>query len=163
MPPLPNARHERFAQAISRGLTVDAAYQEAGYRANSGNAARLNGDERIRNRTAELLSRNVQKADKEYAVSLADLHRELDVAFEIAVREGDARAIVMITQTRAKLGGLWVDKSESTTRVLDPTQMKTRDQDTALVEFMLKGRLSEQQLGELMNGRMPALPPTIKQ
>jgi hypothetical protein len=162
--PLSNPKRELYAQGLSRGLDQTKAQVEAGYKPNRGNAARLNADESIRTRVAYLQGRNIQKQDAERSVSLADLHRELDLALDIAVKSSDARAIVMITQTRAKLGGLWVDRSEQTTRVLDPSTMSTRAQDSALIEFMLKGRLTEQQLNELMNGRIPVLPaPPAKQ
>src|ERR1700738_1886376 len=41
MPALPNARHEAFAQAPARGLSIAAAYAEAGYKPNRGNAHTL--------------------------------------------------------------------------------------------------------------------------
>lgn len=54
--PLKNHRHELFAQARLAGQTIDAAYQSAGFKANSGNAARLNGNESVRKRIEELQS-----------------------------------------------------------------------------------------------------------
>lgn len=54
MPVLDNARHEAFAQAIVKGMSADAAYQHAGFRANRSNAARLNANEHVRSRVAEL-------------------------------------------------------------------------------------------------------------
>jgi hypothetical protein len=60
---LSNARHEAFAHAIARGATVDAAYVEAGFRPNRGNASRLNSYEGVKARVAELrqLVQNLQK------------------------------------------------------------------------------------------------------
>jgi hypothetical protein len=51
---LTNSRHEAFAHGIAKGLTVDAAYVNAGYSRNSGNASRLNADERVIARVGEL-------------------------------------------------------------------------------------------------------------
>lgn len=52
--PLANVRWERYAQARARGLSqVDAAV-EAGYEYNTSNAARLNANERVQARIAEL-------------------------------------------------------------------------------------------------------------
>jgi phage terminase small subunit len=51
---LKNARHEAFAHAIARGQSIDAAYVGAGYSRNSGNASRLNDNERIVARVVEL-------------------------------------------------------------------------------------------------------------
>src|SRR6476660_1939283 len=41
MPALANSRHEAFAQALARGLSISAAYAEAGYKPNRGNAHTL--------------------------------------------------------------------------------------------------------------------------
>lgn len=57
MPILDNARHERFAQGLAKGLTADAAYTEAGYTPNRKNASRLKTDEDIQRRVEELQSR----------------------------------------------------------------------------------------------------------
>jgi hypothetical protein len=38
MPILPNPKHEAFAQALARGLSISAAYVQAGYKPNRGNA-----------------------------------------------------------------------------------------------------------------------------
>lgn len=51
---LMNSRHEAFAHGLANGKSIDAAYREAGYRPNSGNASRLNGNERLIIRVAEL-------------------------------------------------------------------------------------------------------------
>lgn len=54
MPVLENQRHEAFAQALAKGKTVDSAYQEAGFKPNRSNASRLNANDSIRERVAEL-------------------------------------------------------------------------------------------------------------
>jgi phage terminase small subunit len=61
MPILPNARHERFAQELAAGKSASAAYIAAGFNPHDGNAARLSGNERVRERVAELLK---EAADK---------------------------------------------------------------------------------------------------
>lgn len=57
MPTLPNARHERFAQALAQGKTADEAYTAAGFKPNRGNAATLKAKQNIRSRVEELTSR----------------------------------------------------------------------------------------------------------
>jgi phage terminase small subunit len=54
MPTLANPRHESFAQALARGMSAAAAYVEAGYKANTGNASTLKADQSISQRVAEL-------------------------------------------------------------------------------------------------------------
>jgi phage terminase small subunit len=56
MPILFNSRHEAFAHNLAMGQTIDAAYSGAGYSANSGNASRLNGNERVIARVDELMA-----------------------------------------------------------------------------------------------------------
>jgi phage terminase small subunit len=53
---LKNFRHEAFAQAIARGSSASAAFVEAGFKANRGNAARLRATERVTKRIVELQS-----------------------------------------------------------------------------------------------------------
>jgi len=60
--PLKNARHERYAVERYKGLSVDAAYVAAGFKANRGNAARLNANESVQLRIAELQDRVAEKA-----------------------------------------------------------------------------------------------------
>lgn len=57
MAPLPNARHERFAQGLANGKTADEAYQEAGFKPNRGNASTLKAKQNIQDRVKELNSR----------------------------------------------------------------------------------------------------------
>jgi hypothetical protein len=54
MPVLPNNKHELFAQGLAKGLSADAAYEQASYRPNRGNAARLKANESISGRVKEL-------------------------------------------------------------------------------------------------------------
>lgn len=54
MPVLKNARHEKFAQARASGKSIDSAYKTAGYKENNSNACRLNGNEQVSARVAEL-------------------------------------------------------------------------------------------------------------
>jgi hypothetical protein len=60
---LSNPRHEAFCHAIARGASIEAGYVEAGFKANRGNASRLNSYEGVKARVAELrlLVGNLQK------------------------------------------------------------------------------------------------------
>jgi len=73
MPPLSNGRHELFAQELAQGRTADAAYAEAGYKPNRGNAARLKADECIQARVAELVAAGAERAEVSVAGVLAEL------------------------------------------------------------------------------------------
>lgn len=115
MPALANPKHERFAQALAKGETADAAYVLAGYEENRGNAARLKANESIEARVAEILERAATRAEITVA-SISD--RLLKIAEKCertseANKLGVARATLMDV---AKLNGLIVDKREHTGR-----------------------------------------------
>lgn len=63
MPILDNPRHERFAQALAKGMTADEAYADAGYAANRGNACRLNANESVTKRVTEILTAGAKRAE----------------------------------------------------------------------------------------------------
>lgn len=89
MPVLKNARHELFAQEMAKGSTVDGAYKKAGYSENRGNAARLNANESVIARIAEIQGRGAERV----AVSVERIVRELgSIAFH------DVTEMVRITK-----------------------------------------------------------------
>jgi hypothetical protein len=55
MPPLDNAKHERFAQALAAGKTAVGAYEAAGYRRNRGHASTLRKNPKLLKRVDEIL------------------------------------------------------------------------------------------------------------
>lgn len=75
MPPLDNPKHEIFAQGRAKGLTADEAYQEAGYKANRGNAARLNANESIVKRIEEITAAGAERAEIDVERVLRELGR----------------------------------------------------------------------------------------
>lgn len=85
MPTLKNPRHEKFAQGLSRGLTADQAYQDAGFKANRGNAATLKQKQSIQDRVAELLARaeTIEQKATEKAIESLGITKER-IASELA-------------------------------------------------------------------------------
>jgi phage terminase small subunit len=75
VPILPNARHERFAQELAKGKSATEAYVLAGYKANDGNAGRLNRNEQVQARVAELTGRGAEQAQITVARVLQELGR----------------------------------------------------------------------------------------
>lgn len=63
MPPLHNARHERFAQELAKGKSADDAYRVAGYKPDRGNASRLTANDSILERVAEIQRRGAERAE----------------------------------------------------------------------------------------------------
>ncbi|WP_445505027.1 hypothetical protein [Microvirga sp. G4-2] len=108
MPILDNPRHERFAQALAKGLPASRAYVEAGYAENDSNSARLSGNERVRARVLELQ----QQAAKKTVVTVESITDELNEAMEFARTCMAPAAFVSAIMGKAKLNGLLVDKTE---------------------------------------------------
>jgi phage terminase small subunit len=107
LPTLRNSRHERFAQELAGGKTADAAYVLAGYRENRSNAARLNANQDIQKRVAEIQSVGAERA----AVTVESLIAEAESARKKAMADkGGAAAAVAAITAKAKLAGLWREK-----------------------------------------------------
>lgn len=109
MPPLENQRHERFAQELAKGKTATEAYVLAGYKPNDGNAATLKGNQRVLERVLELQERGAIKTE----ITLESLIREAGEIQEAAKADGQHSAAVAALTAKAKLAGLWVDRSET--------------------------------------------------
>jgi hypothetical protein len=108
MPPLPNARHERFAQELAKGKSANEAYQLAGFKANEGNCIRLKGNERVIARLEELQLRAANKAE----CTAADIAKQLDEDRQLARTEKQASAAVSASMGKAKLFGLIRERHE---------------------------------------------------
>ncbi len=118
MPVLKTPRHEAFAQALARGMSAAAAYAEAGYKANAGNACTLKSQQSISKRVSELQEEQLaihQQATAEAAanakVTIESLIAEAEAARMKAMSEkGGAAAAVTALTAKAKLAGMWRDK-----------------------------------------------------
>ncbi len=119
MPALPNARHEKFAQGLSKGKTQIEAYTEAGYKPDSGAAARLSGNVRVQSRLAELQNAGSLRVE----VTIASLIQEAAAIQQAAQADGQYAAATSALTAKAKLAGLWVDKNENTNRNVDPARV----------------------------------------
>ena len=119
MPALANSRHEAFAQALARGSSIAAAYAEAGYKPNRGNAHTLLKQnkcisKRVEEIQAEQLAIHQQAAAEAAAnakVTLESLIAEAEAARAKAMEEkGGAAAAVSALIAKAKLAGMWREK-----------------------------------------------------
>jgi len=72
---LNNIKHEKFAQAVAKGLSAEDAYKEAGYKPNRSNALRLNTKDHIIARVAELTPQGTQEIKPEMPRVLEELAR----------------------------------------------------------------------------------------
>jgi hypothetical protein len=94
MPVLPSPKYERFAQARAKGMSASAAYVAAGYKKNDGNAARLNGNEKIQARIAELVAAVAQKAITSISFDAKELFLRLEQDIADAKESGDHKAAI---------------------------------------------------------------------
>jgi hypothetical protein len=108
MGPLRNQRHERYALAVAEGHSILESYRLAGYQKNTGNASRLNANESIQARVAELQQQTAASS----RITIESICAELAEATAVAKSKGQAQAMVSASALRAKLAGLMVDKVE---------------------------------------------------
>lgn len=96
MAKLNNPRHERFAQGLSRGLTADQAYQDAGFKANRGNAATLKQKQSIQDRVSELLEweQTVERKATEKAIDKLAITKERVLAELAKIGFSDIRKAI---------------------------------------------------------------------
>lgn len=109
MAALGNPKHERFAQALAKGKSQADAYAEAGYAPSEPNASRLTRNDKVRARVAELQDRGAQRAE----ITLESLLREAGEIQEAAKTDKQYSAATAALTAKAKLAGLWVDRSET--------------------------------------------------
>jgi phage terminase small subunit len=104
MPVLRNQRHERFAQELAKGCTVDQAYQAAGFKANRGNASRLNAVESVSARVRELQGEAAEIAVLDRAFVLRRLMKNAD--------HEEGHVANKALELLGKELGMFVDRSE---------------------------------------------------
>lgn len=110
MPPLSNARHERFAQELAKGKSQAEAYQSAGYEPSEPNASRLTRNDKVQARVAELQERAAIKTE----VTAASLIEEAEEVRAKALAEGQFAAAIAAIREKGVLAGVRVEKREST-------------------------------------------------
>jgi phage terminase small subunit len=115
LPCLSNPKHERFAQGLAKGLTQVEAYEEAGYKPDTGAAARLSVNVSLKARVAELQERGAIRAE----ITVADLILELEEARKAAVSADNPQSSAMVAATmgKAKLLGFITDKVKADVNV----------------------------------------------
>lgn len=118
MPILKNARWELFAQNIAKGLSTPEAYVAAGFSASAKTAHpyRLLAKDSLKQRIAELQTRNIAIQDQAIAVTTKSLMREAEEARVKAMELGQTSAAIQAIVAKGKLGGVWVERSEQTTK-----------------------------------------------
>jgi len=109
---LKNPRHERFAQLLTHGITADAAYAEAGYKPDRGNAVRLTANDSICDRVAALQATVAETA----VITLASHLRDLKHLRDQACAAGRYSAAISAEVARGRVAGLYVKRIEAVER-----------------------------------------------
>jgi len=149
LPALTNPKHERFAQALAKGETADAAYVSAGYEENRGNATRLKANESIEARVAEILERAAMRAE----ITVAGISERLLMIAEKGERLAEASGLSVARASLmdvAKLNGLVVDRKELAGRNGGPIEYAnlTEDEVNARIAALEAGDGEPEPAGE---------------
>lgn len=111
MPALSNPKHERFAQALAKGMTQAEAYADAGYKPSEPNASRLTSNDKVQARLAELQERAAVRTE----ITVASITERL---LAIATKAEKSEEAPMLQAARAslmdaaKLNGLVIEKGD---------------------------------------------------
>ena len=111
---LANRKHEKFAQLYVQGKSQGEAYQSAGYKTTGGRSAyvcatRLLRNVAVRRRINELQNHAAESAE----ITVATLLAEAAKIQRDAARAGNHSAAVAALTAKAKIAGLWVEKTEN--------------------------------------------------
>lgn len=112
MPVLSNAKHERFAQGLAKGLSQTEAYTEAGYKGDRTAASRLSTNVNVTRRVAELQGKAAIRTE----ITVASVTERLLAIATKGELSGDAPMLAVARASlmdAAKLNGLVVDKSQA--------------------------------------------------
>jgi hypothetical protein len=146
MPALNNARHERFAQGLAKGLTGDKAYSEAGYKPNRKNAARLKSNEDVKSRVKEIAERAATRVEIDRAWVMDMLRKNAERCLD----DGDDRNPNAGNRALELLGkeiGMFVDR-----RLLGVRRIEDMSEEELLA--LLGGEPDPDELGEAAGATM---------
>lgn len=112
VPVLKNSRHELFAKGLFGGMSAIEAYENAGYKPDTGAASRLSAKVSVRERVAELQAKVTAKAIDVAAIDKAYLMRRLVEIGDAAVSAGQNSAAVAAIRELGVLTGDRIERAE---------------------------------------------------
>ena len=119
MPVLKNARHEKFAQALAKGMTATDAYAEAGYKGDRTAASRLSTNVNVSRRVDEIKNRVAEKAEW----TAADRLMSLKAIHDASLSDDRRTAIAAISEANKMQGSYAPSKQELTGKGGGPVQI----------------------------------------
>ena len=145
MPILENARHERFAQALTAGKTAVDAYEAAGYRRNRGHASTLRRNPKILQRVDEILESKgqIQGRGALAAIERARLTKTAVIEMlladrELARRRGQSSAAIRAAELLGKELGMFVDRAEVRSTLESRVAALTREERQVRMRELLE-------------------------
>lgn len=139
MPQLKNGKHERFAQAVARGVNQTNAAKEAGYPEGSAHvrASELMKRDDVKARVAELKAKGEALAAKRVALSKEEVLKQLlDVATK-AMTSNNLTAANRAWELIGKELGMFVDRKMDVKNPLEALNAQQIEALTALAERVL--------------------------
>jgi phage terminase small subunit len=111
---LTNIRHEKFCQAYVTGKSQGEAYELAGYKCKRRLSADTCANRLLRNVAIRKRITQLQNfAAESQEITIASLTLEAATIQRAAMREGNHSAAVAALTAKAKIAGLWVEKTEN--------------------------------------------------
>lgn len=152
MPTLANAKHERYAQGVAKGLSQTQAYTEAGYIGDETAASRLSRNVKVQARVTELLAGASIRAEISVASVTTDLLRLAAKAEALGDAAGIQASRACIVDA-AKVNGLVVEKVQAdvTNRDVKAEELD----DDALAHIAGRGRVGAAKAPGRSNGSDP--------
>ena len=134
-----NAKQERFAQSLARGMNASAAYKAAGYAATKDGAIRANASRLLTNANVKSLITDLQcKAADNSLVTIESIAAQLDEDRRLAFVEGQASAAVAASLAKARLYGLLLDRTEISATLRKPLREASERREMSLAEWTAK-------------------------
>jgi hypothetical protein len=156
MSALKNARHERFAQELARGKTLEEAHGLAGFKANRGNATVLKQKQSISNRISEIIAgqgrieeKATERAIERAAITKADVIAMLIEDRQLARANTQASAAIRAAELIGKEIGMFINRNE-TGKPGDFASLSDEELDRRLVALMMERGISEGQARALV-------------
>jgi hypothetical protein len=112
MPILSNPKHERFAQAISNGKTLEKAYEEAGYKPSKSNGSQLKQRTDVSERINEILTQSCARLVENVDYSREKILAEIEEARMMALNLEMPGAAWQAAIAKARILGLIIDRRE---------------------------------------------------
>jgi phage terminase small subunit len=131
VPPLNNARHERFVQLLLHGENATDAHEQAGYVRDDGNATRLRANPKVQERLTELQAEVV----KDTKITVESLLGELEAARQRATDLEQLSAAVRAIESKGK--DFWLADRKRSKSVL-PARSIIANSTEAVVDELLK-------------------------